>query len=92
MTTPNVSADFARATRRSQVAYGLTSFAYLRCGVVVGTSFGNVMLFRGIVAGNIIIISRRFVGTVGTLATRLGGTFVASIARVSTKQLDRMVA
>ena len=50
------------------------------------------MVFRGSVVGNIFIISRRFVGTVGTLATRLGGTFVTSIARVTRKKVDRMVA
>ena len=92
MTTLNVSAAFARAARRSQVAYGLTSFAYLRCGVVVGTSFGTVMVIRGNVICNIFIICRRSVKTVGTLATRLGGTFVASIARISRKKVGVMVA
>ena len=95
MTTLNVSAAFARAARRSQVAYGLTSFAYLRYGVVVvvvGTSFGNIVIFGGSVVGNIFIISRRFVGIIGTLAPRLEGTFVASLARVSRKRIDMVVA
>ena len=73
MTTLNVSADFARATRRSQVAYRLTSFAYLRCGVVVGTSSGNVMVIRGSVVGNIFIIIRRFVGQMVLLLPALEG-------------------
>ena len=92
MTTLNVSAAFARAARRSQVAYGLTSFAYLRYGVVVGTSFGHIVILEGSVVGKIFITSRRIVGIVGTLAPRLEGTFVAPIARVIRKIIDMVVA
>ena len=92
MTTLNVSAAFARAARRSQVAYGLTSFAYLRYGVVVGTSFGNIMIFGWIVVRKIFITSRRIVAKVGTLALRLEGIIVASLARIARKRIDLVVA
>ena len=92
MTTLNVSAAFAHAARRSQVAYGLTSFAYLRYGVVVGTSFGNIVILGGSVVGKMLITSRRIVGIIGTLAPRLEGTFVASLARVPRKRNDVVVA
>ena len=73
MTTLNVSAAFARAARRSQVAYGLTSFAYLRYGVVVGTSFGNIVILGGGVVGKIVITSRRIVGKLVLLLPALKG-------------------
>ena len=92
MTTLNVSAAFARAARRSQVAYGLTSFAKLRYGVVVGTSFGNIMICGGSVVSKIFITSRRIVAKVGILALRLEGIIVASLARIARKRIDLVAA
>ena len=69
MTPLYFRAVFARAMRRSQVAYGLTSFARRRCSVVVGTSIGQI---GGVTVGKVIVVA---------LARTLGKTLVVSVAR-----------
>ena len=75
MTTLYFKSVFAHAMRRSQVAYGLTSFARGRCSVVVGTSFGHV----GVVFN------------VGALARPLGKTFYRFRRKVALCVLENCI-